>query len=527
MRPAQVERRKPCPAHFQAPPGPNPVLKRVLVANRSEIAVRIIRACRELGIGSVAVYSEVDAGGLWTQMADQAVSIGPAPSRESYLVGERIIAAAKATGCDAIHPGYGFLSENAAFARAVQKTGLVWIGPPPNAMDRMGDKTKARAEAAAAAVPTAPGSATLRDADDAKKQGAAIGYPVMLKAAAGGGGIGMRIVRKESEMMEQFASATAQAKSAFGVPDVFLEKFIERPRHIEVQILGDHHGHVIHLGERECSIQRRHQKLVEEAPSPALTPQQRADIGAKAVALAKRVGYANAGTMEFLFQDGKFFFNEMNTRLQVEHPVTELVTGIDLVQWQLRIAAGEPLTIQQEDVQVRGHAFEARINAEDPANGFAPCPGPVRLWGPASGPGVRVDSGLRQGWTVPSHYDSMVAKLLVHAGTRDAACDRMLRALAETRLEGFGTNIPFHQALFAHPEFRAGRISTRFLEEHDIAGTIAKGLEARKKAMRPHVAALAAALDAAPGGGLLGQQLRANLPKVVLAGRARGWEAEE
>ncbi len=456
------------------------MLKRVLVANRSEIAVRVIRACRELGVGAVAVHSEADAGGLWTQMADQAIAIGPAPSRESYLRGERIIAAAQETGCDAIHPGYGFLSERSDFARAVEKAGLVWIGPPPAAMDRMGDKTRARAEAAAAGVPTAPGSATLRDAAHAASEAERIGYPVMLKAAAGGGGIGMRIVRKPGELAEQFASATAQAASAFGVPDVFLEKFIERPRHIEVQILGDQHGHLIHLGERECSIQRRHQKLVEEAPSPALSPAQRADIGAKAVALAKRVGYANAGTMEFLFQDGQFFFNEMNTRLQVEHPVTELVTGIDLVQWQLRVAAGERLSIQQSDVVLRGHAFEARLNAEDPANNFAPCPGPVRRWQPPSGPGVRVDSGLREGWTVPSHYDSMVAKILVHAGSREAACDRMLRALGETELEGFATNAPFHQALFAHPEFRAGRISTRFLEESDLAGHISRDVEARR-----------------------------------------------
>ncbi len=509
------------------------MLKRVLVANRSEIAVRVIRACRELGIGAVAVHSDADAGGLWTRMADQAVNIGPAPSRESYLIGDRIIQAALATGCDAIHPGYGFLSERADFARAVQKAGLVWIGPPPSAMDRMGDKTRARAEAAAAGVPTAPGSPTLRDAAHAASEAERVGYPVMLKAAAGGGGIGMRIVRKAADLAGEFASATAQAKSAFGVPDVFLEKFIEKPRHIEVQVLGDAHGNLIHLGERECSIQRRHQKLVEEAPSPALSPAQRADIGAKAVALAKRVGYQNAGTMEFLYQaspgqknEGQFFFNEMNTRLQVEHPVTELVTGVDLVQWQLRIAAGETLALQQSDIVLRGHAFEARINAEDPARGFAPCPGPVRRWRAPSGPGVRVDSGLVEGWTVPSHYDSMVAKLLVHAGTREAACDRMLRALRELELEGFATNVPFHQALFAHPEFRASRISTGFLEEQDIAGRIAKDVEARRKAGRAGVAALVSALDAAPGGGLAGQHLRSTFPKVVAAGASRSWARE-
>ncbi|MEK6984865.1 MAG: acetyl-CoA carboxylase biotin carboxylase subunit [Candidatus Thermoplasmatota archaeon] len=509
------------------------MLKRVLVANRSEIAVRVIRACRELGIGSVAIHSDADAGGLWTQMADRAVKIGPAPSRESYLVGERIIQAALDTGCDAIHPGYGFLSERADFARAVEKAGLAWVGPPPAAMERMGDKTRARAEAAAAGVPIAPGSTTLRDAKHAASEAERVGYPVMLKAAAGGGGIGMRIVRKAADLPEQFAAATAQAASAFGVPDVFLEKFIERPRHIEVQILGDKHGNVIHLGERECSIQRRHQKLVEEAPSPALSPTQRADIGAKAVALAKRVGYTNAGTMEFLYTEGakpgeagQFFFNEMNTRLQVEHPVTELVTGVDLVQWQLRIAAGGKLTLQQSDIVLRGHAFEARINAEDPANNFAPCPGPVRRWNPPSGPGVRVDSGLREGWTVPSHYDSMVAKLLVHAGSRDAACDRMVRALGELELEGFATNNVFHQALFVHPEFRAGRISTRFLEEADIAGQISRTNEVKRKANRASVAALVSALDAAPGGGLAGSHLRASMPKIVAAGARRSWEVE-
>ena len=320
----------------------------VLVANRGEIAVRVIRACHEMGLRAVAVHSDADADALHVRMADAAVRLGPAPSRESYLLQDKVIAAAQATGAEAIHPGYGFLSENAGFARAVGKAGLKFIGPSPEAMDQMGDKVNARANAKAAGVPIAEGSPVLKDAAHAKAEAQRIGYPVMMKASAGGGGIGMRVVRKAAEMEEHFRSATAQAQSAFGNPDVFLETFIERPRHIEVQVLGDEHGHVIHLGERECSIQRRHQKLVEEAPSPALTPAQRADIGAKAVALAKRVGYANAGTMEFLYQDGKFYFNEMNTRLQVEHPVTELVTGIDLVQWQLRIAAGERLDVRPE-----------------------------------------------------------------------------------------------------------------------------------------------------------------------------------
>jgi acetyl-CoA carboxylase biotin carboxylase subunit len=503
------------------------VFKRILVANRGEIAVRILRACRELGIEGIAVASEADLEALHAQMATKTIPIGPAPSRESYLVHEKIIDAALRSGAEAIHPGYGFLSENAAFARAVRKAGLVFIGPSPEAMQKMGDKVNARANAEAAGVPMAEGSPVLRDAAHALQEAQRIGFPVMMKASAGGGGIGMRILRKADEVAANFASATEQAASAFGVPDVFLEKFIEHPRHIEVQILGDEHGHVIHLGERECSIQRRHQKLVEEAPSPALTEAQRQDIGAKAVALAKQVGYSNAGTMEFLFEDGQFYFNEMNTRLQVEHPVTELVTGVDLVQWQIRIAAGEKLTIQQSDIKIRGHAFEARINAEDPANGFAPCPGPVESLHLPTGPGIRVDSGLRAGWTVPSHYDSMVLKLLTYAPERRSNCDRMLRALAELQIEGFATNAAFHQALFAHKRFREGRLSTRFLEEEKLLESIAEAQKAVLDQRRAEVAALAVALAAAPGGGLAGYHLRQSLPKPLaqVPGR-RSWEAD-
>jgi acetyl-CoA carboxylase, biotin carboxylase subunit len=502
------------------------VFQRILVANRGEIAVRVIRACREMGLGVVAVASEADRDALHARMADQCVVLGPAPSRESYLVQEKVIQAALDTGAEAIHPGYGFLSENAAFARAVRKAGLTFIGPSPEAMEQMGDKVNARANAKAAGVPIAEGSPVLKDAAHARAEAERIGYPVMMKASAGGGGIGMRIVRKASEMEAHFASASAQALSAFGNPDVFLEKFIERPRHIEIQILGDNHGHVLHLGERECSVQRRHQKLVEEAPSPALTPTQRDDIGAKSVALAKRVGYSNAGTMEFLYQDGEFYFNEMNTRLQVEHPVTELVTGVDLVQWQLRIAAGETLTLQQKDVVLRGHAFEARINAEDPARGFAPCPGPVRGLQVPTGPGVRFDSGLREGWTVPSHYDSMVAKLLVHAPDRKTACTRMLRAVDELHVDGFATNQAFHRALFAEPAFVQGDLSTRFLEEHDLLGRIARAEEQKANAGRVAVAALAIALESSPSGGLAGHHLRASLPKPVARPGLRNWEAE-
>lgn len=501
------------------------MFKRILVANRGEIAVRVIRAARELGVGAVAVASEADRDALHMRLADQGVVLGPAPSRESYLVQELVIDAALRTGAEAIHPGYGFLSENAGFARAVKKAGLVFIGPSPEAMEAMGDKVNARANAKAAGVPMAEGSPVLKDVEHARKEAARIGYPVMMKASAGGGGIGMRVIRKPEEVEENFRSATAQAASAFGVPDVFLEKYIEHPRHIEVQVLGDHHGHVIHLGERECSIQRRHQKLVEEAPSPALTAEQRASIGDKAVALAKRVKYANAGTMEFLYEKGQFFFNEMNTRLQVEHPVTELVTGVDLVQWQLRIAAGEPLTLQQSDIVLRGHAFEARLNAEDAARGFAPSPGLVKSLHWPSGPGIRVDTGLVEGWTVPSHYDSMVAKVLVHAGDRTKACDRMLRALAETEVKGFATNQGFHERLFAHPRFRKGDLTTRFLEEEDLLGQITREAEASLKEGRLRAAALAVALQESPGGGLAGAHLRASLPKVVarVPGR-RDWD---
>jgi acetyl-CoA carboxylase, biotin carboxylase subunit len=507
------------------------VFQRILVANRGEIAVRVIRAARELGVGVVAVASEADRDALHMRMADQGIVLGPAPSKESYLVQEKVIEAAVKTGAEAIHPGYGFLSENASFARAVRKAGLTFIGPSPEAMDAMGDKVNARANAKAAGVPMAEGSTVLQDAAHARREAERIGYPVMMKASAGGGGIGMRVLREAKDVEANFASASSQALSAFGNPDLFLEKFIERPRHIEVQVLGDEHGHVIHLGERECSIQRRHQKLVEEAPSASLTPAEREEIGAKAVALAKRVKYSNAGTMEFLYQShasgkgGEFYFNEMNTRLQVEHPVTELVTGIDLVQWQLRIAAGEPLTLKQEDIKLRGHAFEARLNAEDPAHGFAPCPGPVRHLHWPSGPGIRIDTGLVEGWTVPSHYDSMVAKVLVHAGDRAKACDRMLRALDETQVDGFATNKSFHQALFAHPRFRKGDLSTRFLEEEDLLGRIARDAEAGLREGRIVAAALAVALQESPGGGLAGAHLRQSLPRVLarVPGR-RDWE---
>lgn len=495
---------------------------KVLIANRAEIAVRVIRACRTLGVQTVAVYSDADADALHTRMADEKIRLGPAPANESYLVQERILDACAETGADAVHPGYGFLSENAAFARRLGATGVTFIGPSPEAMEQLGDKVQARALAIAAGVPVAPGSdGALRDAAHAAEVASAVGYPVMLKAAAGGGGIGMRVVRNTSEIEAAFEAAQATALSAFGVPDLFLEKFIERPRHIEIQVLGDQSGHMVHLGERECSIQRRHQKLLEEAPSPALDAATRADIGARAVALALRGGYHNAGTMEFLYEDGQFYFNEMNTRLQVEHPVTEAVTGLDLVAWQLRIAAGDALDLKQDDVRMDGHSIELRINAEDAAKGFLPSPGRVARWVPPAGPGVRVDSGLRQGWTVPAVYDSMVAKLIVHGRDRPEAIRRARAALDEMVLDGFPTNAPVHRAILADQVFQSGALTTRFLEERDILAKIAEGGDPLDVAVARRVAAICVALDTPTGGGLRVLHHRQHAVPVVRGIRTR------
>ncbi|MBW3581754.1 MAG: acetyl-CoA carboxylase biotin carboxylase subunit [Euryarchaeota archaeon] len=477
------------------------MFRKILVANRGEIAVRVIRAARSLGVKTVAVYSDADRDALFVRMADEAVRLGPAPAAESYLRQDLIVDVCLQTGADAVHPGYGFLSENAAFARRLASAGITFIGPSPEAMERLGDKVSARKAAVEAGVPVSPGSeGALPDATEAARVAAGVGYPVMLKAAAGGGGIGMRVVADEAGMADAFEGARSTAEAAFGVPDVFLEKFIERPRHIEVQVIGDHHGNVVHLGERECSIQRRHQKLVEEAPSPALTDQERQDIGAKAVALAKAGGYTNAGTLEFLYEDGAFYFNEMNTRLQVEHPVTEMVTGIDLAAWQIRVAAGEPLGFTQDDIELRGHAIELRINAEDPAKDLLPSPGRVAAWSPPAGPGVRVDHGLVQGWTVPAVYDSMVAKVIAHGADRDEAVRRLEDALSEMRLVGFPTNVPVHKAILADEAFRAGDLTTRFLEERNILEQVAGSGVDRSEARR--VAAIVAALDHPALGGL-------------------------
>jgi acetyl-CoA carboxylase biotin carboxylase subunit len=422
------------------------MFSKVLVANRGEIALRVIRACRELGVASVAVYSEADARAPHVREADEAVLVGPAASSESYLKGDAIIAAAKRVGAEAIHPGYGFLSEREWFARAVRDAGLVFVGPPAEAIAAMGSKTAARELAIAAGTPVVPGTTTaLRDAAEAEEVAERFGFPVLLKAAAGGGGKGMRVVHRREELASALASAQREARNAFGDDAVYVEKYIVGPRHVEIQVLGDHHGTMLHLGERECSVQRRHQQMIEEAPSVAVTPELRARMGAAAVAAARAAGYTNAGTCEFLLDaDGAFYFLEMNTRIQVEHPVTELVTGIDLVQWQLRVAAGERLPFTQESITPRGWAIECRITSEDPANGFLPSTGQVQYLHVPAGPGVRWDGGVETGSDITLYYDPMLAKLIVWAPDRAQAIARMHRALLELTIEGVDTSRDFH-----------------------------------------------------------------------------------
>ena len=440
------------------------MFKKILIANRGEIALRVIQACRELGIPTVAVYSTADRDSLHVTYADEEVCIGPPPSSQSYLNMSSIISAAEITGADAIHPGYGFLAENPHFAEVLQECKLAWIGPSPQTIRLMGDKAKARQTAAAAGVPVLPGSPEpLASAEEARSVAEQVGYPVILKAAAGGGGRGMRIVRAGDEIESQFATAASEAAKAFGDGSVYLEKYLDEPRHIEFQVFGDRFGRVIQLGERECSIQRRHQKLIEEAPSPALTADLRRRMGEAAVRLCREVGYVNAGTIEFLLDgDGKFYFMEMNTRIQVEHPVTEMVTAVDLVKLQIRIAAGEPLTIP-DGLTPRGHAIECRINAEDPVR-FTPSPGRMTTFHLPGGPGVRVDTHGYEDYVIPPHYDSLVAKLIVHAPTREEAIARMLRALDFFVVEGIQTTIPLHREILRESDFAAGRLSTRFME---------------------------------------------------------------
>jgi acetyl-CoA carboxylase biotin carboxylase subunit len=441
-------------------------IKKLLVANRGEIAVRVMRACREQGIATVAVFSEADREALHVQMADEAYAIGPAPALESYLVIDRILDVARRAGADAVHPGYGFLSENATFAEACAGAGLTFVGPPASAIRAMGSKTAARKIARELGVAMVPGTLDAVATDEAARTTAhEIGYPVMLKAAMGGGGKGMRLVRREEDLAEALRSARAEAGAAFGDAAVYLERAVVEPRHIEVQILADAHGEVIHLGERECSIQRRHQKLVEECPSSFVDAAMRERMGEAACRVARAAGYVNAGTVEFLVDaERNFYFLEMNTRLQVEHPVTEMVTGIDLVAEQLRIAAGAPLGRRQGDVAWRGWAIECRINAEDPFAGWLPSPGTITGLRAASGPWVRDDSGAYEGYTVPRFYDTLISKLIVWGADRAAACERMARALSEYKIVGVRTTIPVLQRIIAHPDFRAGRLSTAFLE---------------------------------------------------------------
>lgn len=443
------------------------MFKKILVANRGEIALRVIRACQELGVKTVAVYSEADASAPHVREADEAVLVGPPPSNQSYLVGERIIEVARRVGAEAIHPGYGFLSERAWFARAVREAGLVFIGPPAEAIEAMGSKTAARQLAIAAGVPVVPGNTEgVKDAEEAIAIAESYGFPVLLKAAAGGGGKGMRIVRAREELAGALESARREAKNAFGDDAVYLEKYIEGPRHVEIQVLADAHGNVLHLGERECSVQRRHQKMIEEAPSVAVSPELRARMGATAVAAAKAAGYVNAGTCEFLLdRDGQYYFLEMNTRIQVEHPVTELVMGIDLVQWQIRVAAGEKLPFAQKDFTPRGWAIECRITSEDPSNGFLPSTGRVEYLHLPSGPGVRWDGGIEAGSEVGLHYDPMLAKLIVHAPTRALAISRMRRALHELTIDGIETSRGFHLRVMDDAEFQSGDISIQWLEQ--------------------------------------------------------------
>ncbi len=473
------------------------MFKRLLIANRGEIAVRIIRACRDLGISPIAVYSEPDREALHVKLADAAYPVGPGPSSESYLVVERLIRTAVQSKCDAVHPGYGFLAENHEFARACDRAGLVFVGPSPHAMELMGDKIAGRRTVQEAGVAVVPGTEqAVASAEAAAEVAREIGYPIMVKASAGGGGKGLRLVHDETSLLSTLSAARGEAEAAFGDPTVYIEKYLEEPRHIEVQVLGDRHGHLIHLGERECSIQRRHQKLVEECPAPSIDDTFREKLAGAALAVARAVNYYNAGTVEFLVeqgeddQPGSFYFLEMNTRLQVEHPVTELVTGIDLVKEQIRIAAGEPLTLKQEDIQFQGAALECRIYAEDPLNNFFPSPGLVSTLVEPSGPGIRNDSGVYAGFHIPVHYDPLISKLIAFGRNRQEAIQRMGRALREYVVWEVQTTIPFFEVLLTHPEFLRGHLHTHFIEEHQVVETLLQDLS-----QTAQIPLVAAALD--------------------------------
>jgi len=442
------------------------MFEKILIANRGEIALRIQRACREMGIKTVAVHSEADAEAKYVRLADESVCIGPAPSLKSYLHVPAIIAAAEVTDAEAIHPGYGFLSENADFAERVEQSGFVFIGPRPETIRLMGDKVSAKDAMKASGVPVVPGSegALGEDPDEWLRMARDIGYPVIIKAAGGGGGRGMRVVHTEAHLLNAITMTKQEAQAAFGNPQVYMEKFLEHPRHIEIQVLGDGQGNAIHLGERDCSMQRRHQKVVEEAPAPGITPEQRTQIGATCVEACRRMKYRGAGTFEFLYEDGRFYFIEMNTRIQVEHPVTELITGIDLVREQIRIAEGHALSIRQEDIVLRGHAIECRINAEDPDT-FMPSPGLVQRFHAPGGPGIRVDTHVYDGYRIPPNYDSMIGKVIAHGADRAEAIARMRIALTETVVDGIKTNIPLQQRIMTDEGFKAGGMNIHYLEK--------------------------------------------------------------
>ena len=466
------------------------MVDKILIANRGEIAIRVMRACREMGIASVAVYSEADKGALFVKYADEAYGIGPPPAPASYLNIQKVLDVAKGSGADAIHPGYGFLAENPKFARACEEKGIKFIGPSSRVLELMGDKVAARREMVKAGVPVVPGTdACVLEFNQARDIANEIGYPVILKPSGGGGGIGMTIVANEGELAKALESTQAIATTTFGLPDVYIEKYLSNPRHIEFQLLGDSKGNAIHLGERECSIQRRHQKLIEESPSAAVTPTMRAKMGKLAAKAARFVGYEGAGTMEFLFSDRKFYFLEVNARVQVEHPVTEMVTGVDIVKEQIRIASGLPLSIKQEEVRINGSAIECRINAEDPWNDFVPTPGRIKSYHPPGGTGIRVDSGVYTSYTIPPFYDPMISKLIVWGRDRSEAIVRMRRALFEYIIVGIKSNIPFHRVVMENPRFIKGELGTHFIDSETTLIEDMKRMMEREKPLEerlPH-----------------------------------------